>query len=83
MTVHVAETDAKLSDVIDRALKGEEVVVTRDGQPVARINGVTPAPTEKRITEESIAWLEEHSVGKGQSRIDSATLVRQMRDEGY
>jgi prevent-host-death family protein len=84
MTVHVAETDTELSEVIDRVLKGEEVVVMRNGQPVARVNGViAAAEPEKRITPESVKWLEEHRVGKGEPRIDSATLIRQMRDEGY
>ena len=36
-TVDVGDAQAQLSDLIARAEEGEDVVVTRDGVPVARI----------------------------------------------
>jgi prevent-host-death family protein len=80
MTVHLAETDTKLSEVIDRALKGEEVVVTRNGQPVARINGF-PAREPKPISDASIDWLERNRIGMKPLKEDSGTLLRRIRDE--
>jgi prevent-host-death family protein len=42
-TASVAETKAKLSQLLDRAAAGEEIVVTRSGKPVARL-----APLKER-----------------------------------
>jgi prevent-host-death family protein len=36
-TASVAETKAKLSELLDRAAAGEEIVVTRSGKPIARL----------------------------------------------
>lgn len=38
--VNIAEAKAKLSDLVDRALAGEEVVICRSGRPVARLTSV-------------------------------------------
>ena len=37
MDMSITEAGAKLSELVRRAEAGEEVVLTRDGQPVARI----------------------------------------------
>jgi prevent-host-death family protein len=37
MPINVAEAKAKLSDLLDRAAAGEEIVITRAGKPVARV----------------------------------------------
>ncbi len=41
----VATTKDKLSSLIDKALAGEEVVITRHGKPVVRMNAVQGAKT--------------------------------------
>ena len=78
MSTHdVAEAEGHLSDLIDQALKGEAVVITRQGKPVAEIRPVTPShPTR----EEKIAWLEEHRVKLSGPTIDAQAILRQMRD---
>lgn len=38
--VGVAEAKARLSELLDRVERGEEVVITRRGKPVARVSGV-------------------------------------------
>lgn len=38
--VNIAEAKAKLSQLLDRALAGEEVVICRSGRPVARLSPV-------------------------------------------
>jgi len=45
MTVqlNVAEAKAKLSELIERAEAGEEVIIARAGKPVVRLTAVTPA----------------------------------------
>jgi prevent-host-death family protein len=80
MSTHdVAEAEHNLSDLIDQALKGEAVVITRDGRPVAEIK---PVKQPKRpMTEADMAWIEANRV-KLAGDVDPVALVRQMRDEG-
>jgi prevent-host-death family protein len=39
MTVTVEEARARLAELLDRLQPGEEVVITRDAQPVAKLVG--------------------------------------------
>lgn len=50
MDIAVSEAKAQLTDLVRRAEAGEEVVLTRHGQPVARLVGllVPEAPEERR-----------------------------------
>ena len=41
--LNIAEAKAKLSALVDAALRGEEVVLAKAGQPVARIVSLSPA----------------------------------------
>jgi prevent-host-death family protein len=43
MDVAITHTDPALADLVRRAEAGEEVVLTRDGKPVARVVPVSPA----------------------------------------
>jgi prevent-host-death family protein len=80
MSTHtVAETKNQLSKLIERALKGEHIVVTRRGQPVVELKPMHPAP--RPVTEADIEWLRARRVGRRMPKTDAATLVRQMRDE--
>jgi len=87
MSTHdVAEAESHLSDLIDQALKGEAVVITRKGKPVAEIRPVkapaSPAKIRDRATRESeIAWLEANRVKLSGPPIDVQAILRQMRDE--
>ena len=80
----VVEAKNQLSALIDRAAKGEEVVITRHGIPVAelrpvRAQGAGPRP----MTQADWDWLDAVRIKLKPGAPDSATLVRQMRDEGY
>jgi antitoxin (DNA-binding transcriptional repressor) of toxin-antitoxin stability system len=85
MSTHtVAEAATDLPQLIDRALSGEPVLISRDGQPVAELR---PIPTEVKSPqwrrEDMIAWLEANPpIGDLPPDMDAATRVRQMRDEG-
>ena len=35
--VNIAEAKAKLSELLDRALAGEEIIIARAGKPLARL----------------------------------------------
>lgn len=49
--VNIAEAKAKLSELLDRALAGEEIVIARAGKPLARL-----APVEPRKHRKPGAW---------------------------
>ena len=75
----IVEAKNRLSQLIDRALKGEDVVITRHGRAVVELKPISPAAVP--ITPDAIAWLDQRRVGRRVPREDAATLVRRMRDE--
>ncbi len=54
MDVTVSNLRAHLSEWIDRASSGEEILVTDRGVPVARLLGVDSAPLLARLTAEGV-----------------------------
>jgi prevent-host-death family protein len=81
MSTHsVAEAKNKLSELIDRAIEGEAVVITRHGRPVAELRPI-PAPA-RPITAAGLDRIAKHRVGRRAS-IDAGTLVSRMRDEDW
>ena len=78
-THSVAEAKNRLPELIDRALKGENVVITRHGRPVAELKAI-PAPP-RRVTPEALDWLAARRVKVRQPSKDAGTLVSGMRDE--
>jgi prevent-host-death family protein len=77
----IAETKDRLSELIDRAENGEELVITRHGHPVARITGIKPPA--RIVTDADLKWLAERRKGRGRPREDAGTLVSRMRDEEW
>lgn len=74
----VADAKTHLSDLIDRAMGGESVVITRHGRPVAELKSI---PARARpVSSADIDWLAAHRVGKI-PRENAGTLLRRMRDE--
>jgi len=53
-TVGATEAPAKFPELLDRVARGEEIVITRDGKPAARLvpPDVVPAPRTKATVEE-------------------------------
>jgi prevent-host-death family protein len=82
MSTHsVAEAKNQLSQLIDRALKGEDVVITRHGHPVVELKAVSkPA---RPITKADLDWLAERRVGRISKTEDAGSLVSKMRDEDW
>ena len=61
MSTHtVAEAEGHLSELIDRALNGEGVVITRHGKPVVELKPV-PSPPLRRLTQADIDWVAERT----------------------
>jgi prevent-host-death family protein len=46
--VNIAEAKAKLSELLDRALSGEEIVIARAGKPLAKLTPLKPKVREGR-----------------------------------
>lgn len=73
-TVSLAEAKAHLSEILNRVEAGEEVIITRHGQPIARLAGLEkpklPLKPLRQFRSAMPRW-----------RSASADLVRAMRDE--
>jgi antitoxin (DNA-binding transcriptional repressor) of toxin-antitoxin stability system len=82
MSTHsVADAKNHLPELIDRALKGEQVVITRHGHPVVELKAVPPPP--RRVTQADIDWLDAHRVGLQGTGEDAVTMLIRMRDEDW
>lgn len=81
-TFSVAEAKNNLSKLIDLALKGERVTITRHGAPVVELRPAQKTP--KPVTAETLAQLRaarEHlgaSLGE-----DAGAFVSRMRDDEW
>ena len=82
MSTHsVAEAKNRLSELIDRALAGEDVTITRHGRPVVELRPVEAEPGPVRP--EDLDWLAARRVELGPAPAqDAGRLVSEMRDEG-
>jgi prevent-host-death family protein len=54
MDVAVSEFRAHLSDYLDQAREGAEVVITDRGVPIARLLGLTTTTTLERLTADGV-----------------------------
>ena len=80
MGVHsIAEAKKRLSELIDRALKGEHVVISRDGRPVVELKPLPKPP--RRVTAEDLDWLAARRIPRLSRTQGAGTLVSRMRDE--
>jgi prevent-host-death family protein len=78
-TYSVAEAKNQLSELIDRALKGEGVVITRHGRPVVELKPMEePA---RPVSTADLDWLASHRVGHTTAPEDAGALMERMRDE--
>lgn len=79
----LAEAKNQLPQLIERALKGEAIVITRRGQPVVELKPLRPAPAPRPITEADIEWLKARRALLPPSKVDAGTLISEMRDEEW
>ncbi|MBS0273964.1 MAG: type II toxin-antitoxin system prevent-host-death family antitoxin [Proteobacteria bacterium] len=78
----IAELKNKLSELVQCAENGEEIVITRHGKAVAKLVGVETKPAPKPMTPADLGWLRKRRVGK-MPKEDAGTLVSRMRDEDW
>lgn len=79
-SINIADAKAHLSELIYRVESGEEVLITRRGQPVARLCAAEP-PRQPLDLADADAVRERWSAYEADT--DSAVLVRHCRDERY
>jgi prevent-host-death family protein len=48
-SVNVYEAKTHLSQLLDRAAAGEEIVIARAGRPIARLVALGGAPSQRRV----------------------------------
>lgn len=48
MRISVSEAKAQLTDLVRRAEEGDEIIITRHGQPVAQLTTVNAVPSPRR-----------------------------------
>jgi prevent-host-death family protein len=79
MSTHsVADAKNNLSKLIDRALAGEGVTITRHGKPVVELKPVSPAP--RALTAADVDWVAARRRGR-MGKESAGTLLSRMRDE--
>jgi len=78
-TYSVADAKAGLPSLIDRALEGEEVIITRHGKPVVELR---PAPTAgHRTVPASYEWLRSRRLARKGVGLTSVELLDQIYDD--
>ena len=83
-----AEARDRLPELIDRALAGERVQITRGGKPVAELrgpdSGESPLPKGRLLTQADLEWFRAHRVGdRTLVKEDAGEAVSRMRDEDW
>jgi prevent-host-death family protein len=78
-THSVAEAKNRLPELIDRALKGEGIVITRHGRPVVELKPI-PEPA-RPVSAADLDWLAARRVKVRGMKKNAAELVTAMRDE--
>jgi len=75
-SVNLADAKAKLSALIERAERGEDIVITRHGRPVARLTAMAGEP--KPINLQALKTFRSTLPLRTDA---SADLLRDMRNE--
>lgn len=77
----VAQAKNGLPGLIDRALEGEEVLITRRGRVVAELR---PAPVANNCPSDrtgGLEWLRQRRESRPRVDVDTAKLLRDLADE--
>ena len=77
----IAKAKEQLSRLIDEALAGETVTITRHGKPVVELRPSTADEAPKRMTKADLERLRKRRDERPPLGEDAVTLIRRMRDE--
>jgi prevent-host-death family protein len=71
----VAEAKNRLPSLINKALAGEEVVITRHGRPVVELRPAAAAPPQPKSKKEWHEWLFERTRARPKVGLTSVQLL--------
>ncbi|HXC88998.1 MAG TPA: type II toxin-antitoxin system prevent-host-death family antitoxin [Stellaceae bacterium] len=71
----VADAKNRLPKLIDRALQGEEVVITRHGKPVAELRSLNQPPAPSKGTYEWLRARRDARPGVGLTSVEILDLL--------
>ena len=74
--INLAEAKAHLSALVSKAQNGEETIIMRRGEPVAKL---VPVAAPKK----TLRSLSDFRATLPKARKSSAELIRRLRDESY
>jgi prevent-host-death family protein len=77
-SVSVAKAKEQLPGLLAAANAGETIVVTKHGRPIAEI--VAPQSHDRNLSAADIAWLRGQRITTSDPALDSAALIRALRD---
>lgn len=77
----IAKAKEQLSRLIDEALAGETVTITRHGKPVVELRPSKSDEASKRMTKADLEWLRKRRDALPPLGEDAVTLIRRMRDK--
>ncbi len=77
----VATTKDKLSSLIDKALAGEEVVITRHGKPTVELSVVREIRPDPVAVSAAHEWLKKRRIARPKISISSTELLRLERED--
>ncbi len=79
----IGEAQANLSDLIDRALAGEGVVITREGRPAVVLKPLRSSG--RPVTDADLRWLAERRAASSAKpcAVGAGATVSRLRDEGW
>lgn len=78
-TVFEDEAKERLSDLIDRALDGEDIRISRGGRSVVLLRAALDQSLPS-VRSDRLARLRQHRVNVGDAAFDSVAMLRSMRD---
>jgi len=74
----IADAKTHLTRLIDQAQAGHDVVITRNGRPVAELRAMTP--THKSGSPATYLWLTSRRNARAPARRSSVDLLNHMYD---
>ncbi|MDP1616384.1 type II toxin-antitoxin system Phd/YefM family antitoxin [Phenylobacterium sp.] len=78
-TYSVADAKNGLPRLIDLALEGEEIVITRHGKPVAELRAIRQVPMAPGA---DLDWLRARRLTPAGPALSSVELLREMYEDG-
>jgi prevent-host-death family protein len=75
----IAQAKDQLSKLVDEALNGQQVTITRHGKPVVELRPAAPAG--RRTIKDTLNWLRKSRQSLPSLDGDTVALIREMRED--